>query len=251
MTILPSKRLKGLQIRGLFSSKKTTVISANRTHIPTLETAKAWPHLEHLAEHIAPQKECEIGLLIGYNCPLMLREVVCGEENQPFAQKTDLGWSIVSYGDPCEHYGDALGVSHCIIVRQVTPETKPTVKLKSEVHFVCKTRIKEMIISNDMNKVLESDFNERVGEEATVSQEDLHFLTKLKDGIKHNKQDGHYEMPLLFKQDGPSLPNKSCAVQRLMCLERRLKKHQKYRSVYVNFMKDIIAHGDAERVPGE
>ena len=31
------------------------------------------------------------------------------------------------------------------------------------------------------------DFSERVGEEATLSlsQEDLQFLTKLKDGIKH------------------------------------------------------------------
>ena len=192
-TIVPCKRLKNLQIRGLFSSKKITVpiaytrefIPANRAHIPTLETAKAWPHLEHLAEHIAPQMECEIGLLIGYNCPqaLMPREVVIGEENQPFAQKTDLGWSIVSYSDPSEHEGDAIGVSHRIIVKQVTPYLKPTVKLKGEVHYVCNTRIKEMITPDDVIKVLESDFSERVGEETTVSQEDLHFLTKLKDGI--------------------------------------------------------------------
>lgn len=260
-TIVPCKRLKSLQIRGLYSSKKITVpatytrefIPANRAHIPTPETAKAWPHLAHLAEHLAPQKECEIGLLIGYNCPqaLMPREVVCGEENQPFAQKTDLGWSIVSYGNPWEHYGDAIGVSHRIIVRQVTPEPKPTVELKREVHYVCKTQIKEMFSPDDVIKVLESDFSERVGEEATVSQEDLHFLTKLKDGIKH-KQDGHYEMPLPFKQDRPNLPNnKSCAVQRLVCLERKLKRDQKYCSDYMNFMKDIITRGDAERVPEE
>lgn len=67
----------------------------------------------------------------------MPREVVCGKGNQPFAQKTDSGWSIVSYGDPGEHYGDAIGVSHCIIVRQLTPEPKVTGKLKSEVHYVC------------------------------------------------------------------------------------------------------------------
>lgn len=117
-TIVPCKRLKGLQIRGLSSSKKITVpsvytrvfIPANRTHIPTPETARAWPHLEHLTEHIAPPKKCEVGLLIGYNCPqaLMPREVVCGEDNQPFAQKTDVGWSTVSYGDPGEHYSDAV-----------------------------------------------------------------------------------------------------------------------------------------------
>ncbi|TWW62878.1 hypothetical protein D4764_04G0015250 [Takifugu flavidus] len=119
-------------------------------------------------EHIAPLMECEIGLLIGYNCPqaLMPREVVIGEENQPFAQRTDLGWSIV------------------------IPAHKPTVKLKSEVHYVCNTRIKEVVTPDDVIKVLESDFSERVGEEAVFSQEDLQFLNKLKDGIKH-KPDGH------------------------------------------------------------
>ncbi len=143
-TIIHCKRLNSLQIRGLFSTKKLTVptvytrdfIPANRTHIPVPETAKAWPHLEHLADHIAPRKDCEIGLLVGYNCPqaLMPREVVCGEESQPFAQKTDLGWSIVSYGDPGEHYGDAIGVSHRIIVKQVMPKVNAMVKLKGEVH---------------------------------------------------------------------------------------------------------------------
>lgn len=81
----------------LFSTKKITVLTVytcefilgNQAHIPTPETAKAWPHLEHLADNIALEKKCKIGLLIGYNFPqaLLPREVVCGE-NQPFAQKT-------------------------------------------------------------------------------------------------------------------------------------------------------------------
>ncbi|KAL3970370.1 KRAB domain-containing zinc finger protein [Sarotherodon galilaeus] len=260
-TIVPCKRLKGLQVRGLSSSKKITVptvytrefIRADRAHIPTPETARAWPHLEHLAEHIAPLKKCEIGLLIGYNCPqaLMPREVVSGEDNQPFAQETDVGWSIVSYGDPGERYSDAIGVSHRIIVKQVTPEPKVTSKLKSKVHYVLKTRIKEMTTPEDVLKVLESDFSERLGEEANLSQEDLRFLTKMKEEIKH-KGDGHLEMPLPFKQSRPELPNnKLCAVLRLMCLEKKLKRDQKYRTDYMNFMKDIISHGEAEKVPEE
>ncbi|XP_067369271.1 uncharacterized protein [Channa argus] len=260
-TIVACKRLNGLQIRGLHSSKKITVptaytrefIPANRTHIPTPETAKAWSHLEHLAKHIAPQKECEIGLLIGYNCPqaLLPREVVSGEENQPFAQKTDLGWSIVSYGVPCENYGDAIGVSHRIIVKQVIPEPTTIVKLRSEVHYVCKTQIKEMTIPDNVIKMLESDFSERDVGEATLSQEDFNFLTKMKNGIKH-KHDGHYEMPLPFKQDRPNLPNnKACAVQRLSSLKCRFKRDQKYYTDYKNFMKDLIVRGEAEKVPEE
>lgn len=258
-TIIHCKRLNSLQIRGLFSSKKLTVptvytrdfIPANRTHIPLPETAKAWPHLEHLADHIAPQKDCEIGLLIGYNCPqaLMPREVICGEEGQPFAQKTDLGWSIVSYGDPGEHYGDAIGVSHRIIVKQVMPEVSTMVKLKGEVHYVCNTKVSEMVNPDDVIKILESDFNERGQEETTFSQEDLNFLAKLKEGIRQ-KQDGHFEMPLPFKQDKPSLPNnKSCAVQRLMSLKRKLRRDQQYCTDYLGFMEDIIARGHAEKVP--
>lgn len=257
-TIVTCQRLKGLHIRGLNFPKKLTVpivytrefIPANRSHIPTPETAKAWPHLEHLAQHIAPQKQCEIGLLIGYNCPqaLMPREVVCGKENEPFAQRTDLGWSIVSYGDPGEHYGDAFGVSHRIIVKQVVPQLKVPDQLKDEVHYVFRTQIKETLAPDDIMKMLESDFNERV-EEDSFSQDDVLFLTKLKDGIKQ-KADGHFEMPLPFKGERPSLPsNKPCADQRLMCLKRRLKRDHGYFSDYVNFMNDLISQGDAEKVP--
>ncbi len=148
------------------------LIPANLTHIPTPETAKSWPHLKHLGEHIAPQMECEIELLTGYNCPTALipKEVVTGEENQPFMQKTDLGWSTVSYSDPRDHEGDALGVSCRITARQVTPEPKQTVKLRGKVYYVCNTRIKETITPNDVIKVLEYDFSKQIGKKATVSQ---------------------------------------------------------------------------------
>ncbi len=38
-------------------------IPANRSHIPTCETAKNWPRLENLADEMAPALDCEIGLL--------------------------------------------------------------------------------------------------------------------------------------------------------------------------------------------
>ncbi|KAL2091637.1 hypothetical protein ACEWY4_013900 [Coilia grayii] len=177
---------------------------------------------------------------MGYNCPqaLVPREVVCGEESQPFAQRTDLGWNIVSYGDPGEHYGDVFGVSHHIIVRPVIPQLMAPDQLKGEVNFVFRTQIKETIATDDVIKMLESDFNERV-EEDSFSQDDALFLTKLKSGIKH-KSDGHLEMPLPFKGERPNLPNnKPCADQRLMCLKKRLKRDRGYFSDW----------GDSEKVP--
>ena len=60
-----------------------------------------------------------------------------GEENQPFALKTDLGWSVVGYSNLCLDYGDAIGVSHHVIVKQVLPGNPSFSNLTSEVHYVC------------------------------------------------------------------------------------------------------------------
>lgn len=96
-----------------------------------------------------------------------------------------------------------------------------------------------------------SDFNEKVAENTCISQEDLQFLEKMKDGIKH-RADGHYEKPLPFKEDKPDLPNnKGCAIHRLKCLEKRLKRDERYYRDYVDFMDETFARGDAERVPPE
>lgn len=163
-----------------------------------------------------------------------------GKENQPYAQRTDFGWSIVGYGNPYVDYGNAIGISHRIVVRQVTPD----------VHYVSRTKVKE-ITPSDIIKVLESDFSERAGEDDPMSQEEFKFLSKLRENITQ-KDNGHYELPLPFKEARLKLPdNKTCAVHHLNCLERRLKKDQRYYKDYVNFMDDIISCGDAEKVPEE
>ncbi|XP_061154114.1 uncharacterized protein LOC133167369 [Syngnathus typhle] len=161
-TVIQSQKLTGLQVRGYNETRKISLpvtytrefIPANLSHVPIPETARSWPHLEHLAGEITPLCDCEIGLLIGYNCSqaLLPREVVSGKDNEPFAQRTDLGWSIVGCADPCVDYGDAIGSSHRIVVKQV-------------------------ITPPEVIKALESDFNERVAEEAHISQEDLRFLS--------------------------------------------------------------------------
>lgn len=59
-------------------------------------------------------------------------------------------------------------------------------------------------------------------------------------------------MPLPFKEDGPKLPNnKECAIHHLRCLEKRLKRDEKYYKDYVAFMDETIVRGDAEKVPVE
>lgn len=87
---------------------------------------------------------CQIGLLIGYNCPrgLIPREVIAPVSEGPFGQKTDLGWGIVGIIDSCSAENDPIGVSHRIITRKV-----PSVAQDSQnpVMFSLKTKWKESI----------------------------------------------------------------------------------------------------------
>ncbi len=171
-TEVSSQKVKYLQVRGFYSGKIISLppvytrefIPANRTHIPTNETAKVWSHLNHLQDKIPPLQDCEVGLLIGYNCPqtLLPREVVSGQDHQPFAQHTNLGWSIVGHGNPYVDYGDAIGTSHHIVIRQVTPSMYSPANPKTEVHYVSQIKVKE-IGPSDIIKVLESDFSDRAG----------------------------------------------------------------------------------------
>jgi len=227
-----------LQVRGFYSDKiiplpetySREFIPANRENIPTPETAKAWPHLEHIADEIAPQQSCDVGLLIGYNCPqaLVPRQVVPGKENQPFAQRIDLGWRVVGYGNPCLDYGHEIGVSHLVIVRQVMPDLHSSSNLTSEVHYVCRTQAKEIVSPADIIKLLESDFFEMSLEDSHNSQEDLRFLSTMERGIRL-KDNGHYEMLLPFKNERPNLPdNMVCAIHHLRCLEWKLKRNKQY-----------------------
>ena len=77
------------------------------------------------------------------------------------------------------------------------------------------------------------------------------FLKKVNDGIQ-KLDDGHYEIPLPFKEnDTKLLNNKRYVLKRLLKLKIKLKRNEHFRNYYTAFMKDIIDGGYAERVPSE
>ncbi len=176
-----------------------------------------------------PLQNCEVGLLIGFDCPSALAplEVIIGGENEPFAQRTELGWSIIGLSNP---HLDRQG----------------------NQSFVHRVAVKEIPVSspNDVLKILESDFNERGYEDKSVSQEDVRFIQHLCANIKQ-KDNGHYELPLPFKCNGrPSLPNnKRLAAALLQHLKKRLKSNKQYSDHYKAFMEEIINKGNAEPDP--
>lgn len=90
---------------------------------------------------MSPELDSEVGLLIGYDGPqaLLPREVIPGNEDQPYAQRSTLGWSIVGYNSAGIDLEDEIGVSHRIIIKQVVPVIKTSSELRPEVHFVSRT----------------------------------------------------------------------------------------------------------------
>ncbi|XDV46694.1 hypothetical protein PO909_014534 [Leuciscus waleckii] len=161
------------------------------------------------------------------DCPSALAplEVITGGENEPFAQKTELGWSIIGAANP---HLDRQGSQR----------------------FVHRVAVREMPVPSaaDILKVLESDFIERNSEGKCVSQDDVRFIQILSENIQQ-KEDGH--MPLPFKgQNPPSLPNnKKLAIIRLQHLKRKFKANQQFYGHYKAFMEDVINKGDAEPAP--
>lgn len=102
-----------------------------------------------------------------------------GKEYEPYAQRTDLGWSIVGQSNPCLNYGDAIEISHRIIVKKVIPELEPSVKLQNKVHYVNRMKVRD-VTPSDIVKALEADFSEKFIDDNPVSQENLKFLTTLR-----------------------------------------------------------------------
>ncbi|XP_040191273.1 uncharacterized protein LOC120924392 [Rana temporaria] len=236
-TVISSQIAHGLQVRGFNSEVQVQLrqaytrdfIPVDKSHIPTKETALQWSHLKHLANKLQPLQDCEVGLLIGYDCPSALAplEVVIGSENEPFAQKTMLGWSIVGSANP---HLDRQGSQS----------------------FVHRVAVKEMPMPPvaDVLKALEMDFIERNYEDKYVSQDDVRFVQFLSETIMKRK-DGHYEMPLPFKDNSQlALPNnKRLALIRLHHLKKRLKGNRQYHEHYTAFMEETIRKGDAEPAP--
>ncbi len=150
-----------------------------------------------------------------------------GGENEPFAQKTELGWSIIGAANPHLDRQGSQRYVHGVAVRELpVPST------------------------SDVLKVLESDFSERNSEGKYVSQEDVRFIQLLSENVQQRK-DGPLEMLLPFKRcSQPSLPNnKKLAPIRLQHLKRKLKANQQFFDHYKAFMEDVISKGDAELAP--
>ena len=259
--IVDTCKIKGLVVRDydrqvsivLPRSFSRRVIPAHRSQIPRPESAKEWPNLEHIANQLMPYRDdIDIGLLIGLDCTraLILREVVPGDNQSPYAVKTDLGWGIIGKtGDTDDESSDELdyiGASHRIISREIQV---PSVTTKTTCYFSFKTRAKEVINPLQVQKMFEMDFSEIKTNREFLSYDERKFIRKMQDGITQ-RPDGHYQMPLPFREEDPKLPNnKMLAIHRMKGLQVRMDKDEDYRQKYNTAMDEVLTKGYAEKVP--
>ena len=233
-SFIDSNRVTGLTVRGFSSTERLNIncaytrgfIPVERSHIPTNETAKLWSHLQDISHEIQPLQSCDVGLLLGYNCPVALspRQIITGNDDEPYAVQTALGWSIVGYSNNSLDNSNVNRVTHRTAVTELPP-----------------------VVVKELFKALEGDFAQDKCALNKVSQEDITFLSLMDNNIR-KRDDGHLEMPLPFRERPNLDNNKQLAELRLNHLKRKLTNDQKYHERYQVFVNEMLSRGDAELV---
>ncbi|XP_063967807.1 uncharacterized protein LOC135157132 [Lytechinus pictus] len=254
---ISSEKISGLKVRAFNGREEIclpptytrNIMPANREHIPTPDIAKAHPHLNDIAKHLIPLQDCEIGLLIGYDCARALtpRAVLSSpDDGGPFGLQTDLGWSVVGTMEPNYHDSahDHIGISHRVMVH-VIPEELQVDGHPTTVTFSHQSRIKEEITPSQVIRLLEADFAPEK-RQRPYSRNDLRFLEIMERQV-HVSESGHYEMPLPFRDENPTLPNnRVLAEKRLNHLKTKFKKDPAYHEQYTKQMNTLFNSNYAE-----
>ncbi len=135
--LIKSEKIAGLQVRGYRGGKTINlpptytreIMPAEKSHIPTSEMAMKWPYLTHIAGELEPVRDCNIGLLIGYDCAKALApiKVIPPKGDGPYAKKTELGWAIVGVIETGA--SNDTGTSHRMLTQIVSNEIE-----SNEIH---------------------------------------------------------------------------------------------------------------------
>ena len=166
--VVTSQKIEGLVVRGyneegeipLPKTYSRSTIPAKRSQIPRPESAHGWPHLQMVSEKLMPfRSDVEVGLLIGLNCPRAIKplEVVPGEEDDPYAKRTALGWGIIGAVNPLTHEDEAETESDIFCNRIITREVQVDSSRKM-CHFALRTEVKELLNPHDVAKMFTLDF---------------------------------------------------------------------------------------------
>ena len=209
--------------------------------IPTPSSVRPWKHLQKVASKLPEyDPSIPIGLMIGSDCPRANEphEVILSESGGPYAKRLKLGWSVI--GPINKHIRDMVIKSNCTSVRRVESVQDVTTGAISDHVFTTSSKVEDTRLTRMLQEMYTSEFNEERSEKIGLSVEDERFLATMEAGIRKNGK--HYELPLPFRTKELILPNnRSQALSRLSSLKRKLQANAEYKSVYDEFMKNLIS----------
>ena len=195
-------KVSGLVVQGVVSSVPIElppcftrpIMPVNCSHIPRVGMSVS-TELRSVAKKLLVLANCEVGLLIGYDCPQALcpREVVPSRSGS-FGLRTDLGWGIVGTVDCCEE--SLVSCCHRVLSYRSLDQRDMNVCFATAVkeEFVDATR---PVSPRDILKFLDYDFRDttdRVG----LSPNDQQFID-IRSNNNLQLSDDFYQMPLPFK----------------------------------------------------
>ena len=231
----------------------------SRDEIPTKNDVDRWDHLKSIKKGILEaDPEAPIALLIGVSCPAALRplEVIAEKNNGPYAQRTALGWSIIGPISSSDQRANTVKCNRIAVIDSSTQKIP-------HFHIGIEESFQDIGLSNILEDMYKQDFNEpsikeikklhnrqakfELQKETSNSKEDEIFLDKMKNEVKYI--DGHYELPLPFRNPNVAFPNNRVQAERRANWIKKKFVNSKYHEDYTNFMNDLIKNGYAEKVP--
>ena len=187
---------------------------------------EGYDHLKGI-DFSVPGHVDHVDLLIGQNyseCLLPL-EVSKGKRGEPYAIRTIFGWCLNGKASP-------QSVSHVITSHFISASVVPETRLES--------------IEKNVNRLWDIE-NEGLLESDGWSVEDRSVMSLWDDTCR--KVDGHYELPIPWKDRDETLPNNYCVAKgRLDSLVKKLHRDGNYER-YDEEINKLVTQGYAEPVP--
>ena len=168
-------------------------IPVSKENLLSQHDLKRWPYLNAVT---LQRIDANIEILIGMNVPKAMEpwRVINSQGNGPYAVKTLLGWVV----------------SGPLNTSAMEKDGTPSVT----VNRVSMQELKDLLIHQYNNDFPEKDYEEKL----EMSVEDKKFMDVTTRSVIH--KNGHYHLPLPFRDDVCLPDNKEVSVQRAMGLSR-------------------------------
>ncbi|KAJ8031579.1 hypothetical protein HOLleu_24812 [Holothuria leucospilota] len=260
---IEGRKLSGLTIESLDGTVQGLAptlfecnnIPGNRSEIPTPEAAASFSHLKQIAASLPKlNDDAEIAILLGRDAPQFhkIREVINGDDDQPWAHRLDLGWVVM--GEVCLNGAHVRGNHNQRTKDTVTTNFTQVLKNgRTSVNFQpCSNVVEVKRGQLEQGEVGENVFvstylDERLG----PSLDDLEFMEIMSKELVKDPA-GNWCSPLPFRSNRRKLPNnRPQAETRMNTLSKALARDELKKEHYFEFMGKILDKNLAERVADE